>query len=159
MNHGYCSGLNRLIFQNLLALVEFDNDFDFQPSPSRQMIVVFCGGEGCSLAKSCRDWMCGWCVESVRGPYGVSLWKFISQGWVKFEYFICFLVGNSSRGSLLAWSVMLAWNYFKLQKQRQQWQTIWRLHMVLFYGILHLLKLFIIGVGVDAFFFGETVYS
>ena len=32
----------------------------------------------------------GWCVESVRGPYGVSLWKFISQGWVKFEYFIYF---------------------------------------------------------------------
>lgn len=61
--------------------------------------MVFCGGEGCSLARSDRDEiedLFVWCMESVRGPYGVCLWKFIHQGWVKFDNFISFKMGNGT---------------------------------------------------------------
>jgi hypothetical protein len=39
----------------------------------------------------------GWCLELGRGPYGVSLWKFIRQGWDHLFPFLSFKVGNGER--------------------------------------------------------------
>uniref|UniRef100_A0A2N9IJT9 Protein-lysine N-methyltransferase FSB_LOCUS52282 n=1 Tax=Fagus sylvatica TaxID=28930 RepID=A0A2N9IJT9_FAGSY len=36
----------------------------------------------------------GWCTKVVKGSYGVSLWKSIRQGWVRFSPFISYLVGT-----------------------------------------------------------------
>ena len=38
----------------------------------------------------------GWCTRSVFGPYGVGLWKNISQGW-PFSHYILFEIGDGLR--------------------------------------------------------------
>ena len=39
----------------------------------------------------------GWCTRSVNGPYGVGLWKNISQGWPSFLSHILYDIGDESR--------------------------------------------------------------
>ena len=39
----------------------------------------------------------GWCTRSVNGPYGVGLWKNISQGWPSFSRHIWYDIGDRSR--------------------------------------------------------------
>ena len=39
----------------------------------------------------------GWCTRSVNGPYGVGLWKYISQGWPSFSSHILYDIGDGSR--------------------------------------------------------------
>ena len=39
----------------------------------------------------------GWCTRSVNGPYGVGLWKSISQGWPSFSRHILYDIGDGSR--------------------------------------------------------------
>ena len=39
----------------------------------------------------------GWCSRPVNGPYGIGLWKFISQGWSSFSSHILFDIGDGSR--------------------------------------------------------------
>jgi hypothetical protein len=39
----------------------------------------------------------GWCSDIGRGPYGVSLWKFIRRGWDHFLPFLSFKVENGER--------------------------------------------------------------
>ena len=34
----------------------------------------------------------GWCTRSVNGPYGVGLWKNISQGWPSFSLIFCMIL-------------------------------------------------------------------
>ena len=34
----------------------------------------------------------GWCSRSVNGPYGVALWKSISQGWPSFSHHILMIL-------------------------------------------------------------------
>jgi hypothetical protein len=41
----------------------------------------------------------GWCLENVGGgegggSYGVSLWKYIRRGWLKFEISVRYKVGT-----------------------------------------------------------------
>lgn len=42
------------------------------------------------------DWG-SWCSNSVPGPYGVSLWKTIRQGWPMFLHYIQYEVGDGLR--------------------------------------------------------------
>ena len=39
----------------------------------------------------------GWCTRSVNGPYGVALWKSISQGWPSFSCYILYDIGDGSK--------------------------------------------------------------
>uniref|UniRef100_A0A2N9FMM0 Reverse transcriptase domain-containing protein n=1 Tax=Fagus sylvatica TaxID=28930 RepID=A0A2N9FMM0_FAGSY len=39
----------------------------------------------------------GWCSKSGKGPYGVSVWKFIRKGWNSFQSHCSFLVGDGQR--------------------------------------------------------------
>ena len=39
----------------------------------------------------------GWCSRSVNGPFGVALWKSISQGWPSFSHHILYDIGDGSR--------------------------------------------------------------
>ena len=39
----------------------------------------------------------GWCSRPVNGPYGVGLWKYISQVWSSFSSHILFDIGDGSR--------------------------------------------------------------
>ena len=39
----------------------------------------------------------GWCTRSVFGPYGVSLWKNISQVWPSFSHYILYDISDGSR--------------------------------------------------------------
>ena len=39
----------------------------------------------------------GWCSNPGKGPYGVSVWKFIRHGWDNFHSQCSFLVGNDQR--------------------------------------------------------------
>ena len=39
----------------------------------------------------------GWCTRSVNGPYGVGLWKNISQRWPYFSRHILYDIGDVSR--------------------------------------------------------------
>ena len=39
----------------------------------------------------------GWCSRPVNDPYGVGLWKYISQGWSSFSSHILFEIGDGSR--------------------------------------------------------------
>ena len=39
----------------------------------------------------------GWCTSSVNGPYGVGLWKNISQGWPSFSSHILYDIGDGCR--------------------------------------------------------------
>ena len=39
----------------------------------------------------------GWCSRSFNGPYGVALWKSISQGWPSFSHHILYDIGDGSR--------------------------------------------------------------
>uniref|UniRef100_A0A2N9GR88 Reverse transcriptase domain-containing protein n=1 Tax=Fagus sylvatica TaxID=28930 RepID=A0A2N9GR88_FAGSY len=39
----------------------------------------------------------GWCSNSGKGPHGVSVWKFIRQGWDSFYSHCSFLVGDGQR--------------------------------------------------------------
>ena len=39
----------------------------------------------------------GWCTRSINGPYGVGLWKSISQGWPSFSRHILYNIGDGSR--------------------------------------------------------------
>jgi hypothetical protein len=39
----------------------------------------------------------GWCSKSGKGPHGVSVWKFIRQGWDSFYSHCSFLVGDGQR--------------------------------------------------------------
>ena len=39
----------------------------------------------------------GWCTRLVNGPYGVGLWKYISQGWPSFPSHILYDIGDGSR--------------------------------------------------------------
>ena len=39
----------------------------------------------------------GWCTRSMNGPYGVGLWKNISQGWPSFSRHILYDIGDGSR--------------------------------------------------------------
>ena len=39
----------------------------------------------------------GWCTGSVVGPYGVSLWKYISRGWTSLACYIVYEIGDGSR--------------------------------------------------------------
>ena len=43
----------------------------------------------------------GWCTKPATGTYGVSLWKFIQPGWIKFSQFIKFEVGDGTRVKFL----------------------------------------------------------
>ena len=38
-----------------------------------------------------------WCSRSVNGPYGVALWKNISQDWPSFSHHILYDIGDGSR--------------------------------------------------------------
>lgn len=38
----------------------------------------------------------GWCLGEGSGAYGISLWKFICQGWDGFHKAIRFRIGNGS---------------------------------------------------------------
>jgi len=38
----------------------------------------------------------GWCSEEARGPYGVSLWRNIRNGWGSFSNFLSYKVGDGS---------------------------------------------------------------
>lgn len=38
----------------------------------------------------------GWCAKPAIGTYGVSLWKFIQQGWIKFSRCTKFEVGDDT---------------------------------------------------------------
>ena len=38
----------------------------------------------------------GWCAKPAIGTYGVSLWKFIQQGWIKFSQCTKFEVGDDT---------------------------------------------------------------
>jgi hypothetical protein len=38
----------------------------------------------------------GWCSDVGRGPYVVSLWKFIRRGWDSFSPLLSFKVGDGS---------------------------------------------------------------
>ena len=39
----------------------------------------------------------GWCTGAVSGPYGVSLWKNISQGCPSLSHFILYEIGDGLR--------------------------------------------------------------
>jgi hypothetical protein len=39
----------------------------------------------------------GWCLEEARGPYRVSLWRNIRNGWGSFSNFVSYRVGDGSR--------------------------------------------------------------
>ena len=39
----------------------------------------------------------GWCSSSVSGPYGVGLWKNISQEWPSFSHYILYDIGDGLR--------------------------------------------------------------
>ena len=39
----------------------------------------------------------GWCTRSVNDPYGVGLWKYISQGWPSFSHLILYDIGDGFR--------------------------------------------------------------
>ena len=39
----------------------------------------------------------GWCSELGKGPYGVSVWKFIRRGWDNFFQHCAFVVGDGKR--------------------------------------------------------------
>jgi hypothetical protein len=39
----------------------------------------------------------GWCSKFGKGPYGVSVWKFIRKGWDSFQSHCSFLVGDGQR--------------------------------------------------------------
>ena len=39
----------------------------------------------------------GWCTGSIVGPYGVSLWKYISRGWTFLSCYIVYEIGDGSR--------------------------------------------------------------
>jgi hypothetical protein len=39
----------------------------------------------------------GWCSKFGKGPYGVSVWKFIRKGWDSFQSHCSFLVGDDQR--------------------------------------------------------------
>ena len=39
----------------------------------------------------------GWCSKFGKGPYGVSVWKFILKGWDSFQSHCSFLVGDGQR--------------------------------------------------------------
>ena len=39
----------------------------------------------------------GWCSSSVSSPYGVGVWKNISQGWPTFSCYILYDIGDGSR--------------------------------------------------------------
>ena len=39
----------------------------------------------------------GWCTRFVNGPYGVGLWKSISQGWPSFSRHILYDIGDGSK--------------------------------------------------------------
>ena len=39
----------------------------------------------------------GWCTRSVNGPYGVGLWKYISQEWPSFSHHILYDIGDGFR--------------------------------------------------------------
>jgi hypothetical protein len=38
----------------------------------------------------------GWCSEKARGSYGVSLWRYIRNGWGSFSNFLSYKVGDGS---------------------------------------------------------------
>ena len=43
---------------------------------------------------------CGWgswCPRPINGPYGVGLWKNISQGWPSFSHHLLYDIGDGSR--------------------------------------------------------------
>ena len=47
-----------------------------------------------------------WCTEPMSGPYGVSLWKSISQEWLTFYSFLQYDVGDGTRviqGECVVW--------------------------------------------------------
>ena len=39
----------------------------------------------------------GWCTRPINGPYGVVLWKNISQGWPSFSRLILYDIGMGPR--------------------------------------------------------------
>ena len=39
----------------------------------------------------------GWCLKMGKGPYGVSLWKFIRRGWDAFYHHCFFLLGDGQK--------------------------------------------------------------
>ena len=39
----------------------------------------------------------GWCLKMGKGPYGVSLWKFIHRGWDAFYHHCFFLLGDGQK--------------------------------------------------------------
>lgn len=63
------------------------------------MAVEIWAWKRCSLVASDRSevWLCiggGWCTSSVTGPYGVSMWKNISQGWSSLSHYILYEIGD-----------------------------------------------------------------